>query len=664
MVVRFSASDGSDPRSNGRRYSVRYPRRLLPASTVLLLAGWIVLPPIALTLTRRAAQPNPLGILPSTLPGWCGPIAGSIFTLFVLQAWLLPANGPWLLAVASVGLVAFVGAVRALRVAWPGSLPGWSPWIVAFLLWAVCSAVAGSAFASWRPAVSLLLMAVWGLMLYFGLRGSGASLEGPSLESRSTGWMLALFCLAAGVSLVRDVGFDLAGRLASLGLATPWTRAVVNPWTTKFLGHWMLVLVWCALAALAATTSTRRRSVALVILLGGSAVLVNGSKSALVALAVSTAVALAAWRWPRGARRLLTGSILCGLLLAPLLAGVPWHVYSELPKGWADGRLGALEMDIRGGMWEFSRRLISVHPLVGWGAGATRSLPGGDLPMAETLALEEGSARPEVLERPTLAGGHPHNAALLTWLDLGLVGAVLLAGLALAAGRAIAAVEKHRRAHAALLGLLATTVTILVFNYPLWQPEVLAMLWMSVALASVALPRPEPDLRRLVRHGATALVVLSIGCGALAVDRLSRWWTVRDLRSHPVELDFAHDRVIAGGETRSLRYDSSLAASAELVQPGWIRGWAFDPSGGGAPRAVLVFVGDELVGVARPELASEDLFLQQDTPDVRSLTAGFLIPVTKELDLEAPVTVVALDSGAGLVARLPPLTPAGPRQEP
>lgn len=59
-------------------------------------------------------------------------------------------------------------------------------------------------------------------------------------------------------------------------------------------------------------------------------------------------------RWPRGVRRALVVALVTGMLAAPLLAAVPWRVHSMLPSDLEGGALGALELDVRGSVWEYS----------------------------------------------------------------------------------------------------------------------------------------------------------------------------------------------------------------------------------------------------------------------------------------------------------------------
>lgn len=655
----FSASDGSTPRSNGRLYRVRYPRRQLPAAMALLLGSWIVLPLATLHLSRRGADAPPRASGSCGAAAWSVAALGALYTLFAVQAWLPPPNTAWFVALLAIGLLPFLARLARRQ----AGLPDWVPWLAGLLAWAALTSVANSSYASTATAAAFVAVSVGGLAVDLGMRGA---LQ-PCEDRRPL--VLGLLVFAVGLSLARDAGFDLAGSLASLGLSAVWPSQLVNPWTTKFLAHWLLVVLWFSLAALSAHGPSGRRTT---LWIGGAGLVAlgaNGSRAALAALLVSAAIAAVALAWPRAARRLVVSGLVGGLLLAPLLAAAPWRARSELAGGEGGAVWSGVDLDERSGKWELSRRLIALRPVQGWGFGASGRLPGRDLSVTEALGPSPREGGPPASDTPAFAGGHPHNAALLTWLDLGLVGALLAAGLVAALGRSIGSVEKDRGVHAALLGLLSVTATYLVFNYPVWEPEIASLLWMSVVLPSTVLPsvqpRPATQRRRILRGGLAALVVVGIGCAVLAQDRLSRSSTERRFRDAELIVDGEGRRLAVGGGALPVHADRGLVAGAELVGAGpgrtaAIHGWVEGPPAAGPSGAVLVFVGSELAGIVWPERPTPELLRRSESKDVRSLVSGFVLPIEPEgLDLEAPVTIVSLGSEGDLAVGLPPLTAAG-----
>lgn len=515
----FSASDRSRPRFNGRRYTVRYPRRQLPASWLLVAGCWAMLPLIALRCSTRApgSARGPVEALPGE--AWALVVIGGLYTSFAVQAWLGPPNITWFVAFFAVALPFLFRRLAS----GPLDLPGWSPWIAGILLWAAATVIGGSSYASATAAAVFAAVSAGGFGVYLATRGS--------LERTAWRWspLLALFALTVAASLTRDAGFDLAGGFAAFGLGEVWRRAVVNPWTTKFLAHWILVVAWCSLVAVAVPRGDGARQTVVIGLVTASTLVLNGSRSGIVALFVSAAVACAALRWPRPVRRLLVyGTVGC-ILAAPLLFAVPWQVRSRLGDRLDDRVATVLDVDQRAGKWEYARRLVALRPLQGWGFGGSASLPGRATPVDQALGVEASAGGTAPPRYPVLAGGHPHNAALLTWLDLGLIGALLVAGLLVQVGRSIATLEKERSRHAAILGLLAATTFILALNYPVWEPEVASILWLSVALAASPLSVSPPSRREIFRGAAIVALILALGGILLVQQRLS----LRSVSSQP-----------------------------------------------------------------------------------------------------------------------------------
>jgi hypothetical protein len=229
----FSATDGSTPRSNGRLYRVRYPRRQLPAAIALLLGSWIVLPLATLHLSRRRPDAPPRSSR-SCAAAWSVGALGALYTLFAAQAWLPPLNTPWFVALLAIGLLPFLARLARKQAGLPDGLP----WLAGLLAWAALTSVAGSSYASTATATAFVAVSVGGLAVSLGMRGALQPCE------HRKPLVLGLFFFAVGLSLARDAGFDLAGSLASLGLSSVWPSQLVNPWTTKFLAHWLLIVLW------------------------------------------------------------------------------------------------------------------------------------------------------------------------------------------------------------------------------------------------------------------------------------------------------------------------------------------------------------------------------------------------------------------------------------
>lgn len=131
-------------------------------------------------------------------------------------------------------------------------------------------------------------------------------------------------------------------------------------------------------------------------------------------------------------------------------------------------------------IWDFVQGRIAEKPVLGWGAEGGRTIPGGrDLFPAETLdrfGLTSADSRAWFTRpQPQRLPLHPHNAALQIWLDLGLLGAVLAAWLAVALGIAAA------RIGPGAVGALAAGAVTGMLSYGVWQEW-----WIGFALLVVA----------------------------------------------------------------------------------------------------------------------------------------------------------------------------------
>jgi exopolysaccharide production protein ExoQ len=147
------------------------------------------------------------------------------------------------------------------------------------------------------------------------------------------------------------------------------------------------------------------------------------------------------------------------VLTAPLATKLP--VFETL----AHRRDLSVSIYHRAVIWQFVGARIADKPVLGWGMHASRTMPGGH----DTIG---GSAEKIPL--------HPHNAPLQIWLELGGIGAALMA--ALLAFLAINCTGSPTR-RAVLGATLTTAVAIAALSYGIWQGWWVAALWLLAALA-------------------------------------------------------------------------------------------------------------------------------------------------------------------------------------
>lgn len=185
----------------------------------------------------------------------------------------------------------------------------------------------------------------------------------------------------------------------------------------------------------------------------------SDSGSAVVAIGLGLAVFPVAWAWPRQTPRILAALLGAGVLTAPLLARAGLSIPAVADWSNVTNSYGH-----RLRIWRHATELIAQKPLLGWGFDASRHLSTGRY-------LDYGDLMPL----------HPHNAALQVWVELGAVGAVLAAALAVLFCLAMDRLIRDQAGRAASVAGTVTACAILSLSYGVWQYWWLATLWLATA---------------------------------------------------------------------------------------------------------------------------------------------------------------------------------------
>ncbi len=107
-------------------------------------------------------------------------------------------------------------------------------------------------------------------------------------------------------------------------------------------------------------------------------------------------------------------------------------------------------------IWQFASKRIMEKPLTGWGMNTARNIPGGN--EKYTLQVTNSAGQKLTLFREFYVPLHTHNQALQIWLELGAVGAILIAGFGWIFIRRLGKEETDP----ALFGVV---ISILVFDF-------------------------------------------------------------------------------------------------------------------------------------------------------------------------------------------------------
>ena len=125
-------------------------------------------------------------------------------------------------------------------------------------------------------------------------------------------------------------------------------------------------------------------------------------------------------------------SIIIGGMFVILLLGTPFLVY-QFTANKSINEIGQFSYELklpnstthRLLIWQFVTQRIFEKPFLGWGVNTARQIPGGG--EKYTLKVNTPNNKKIVLFRESFLPLHPHNASLQIWLELGAVGAIIVA---------------------------------------------------------------------------------------------------------------------------------------------------------------------------------------------------------------------------------------------
>jgi len=141
------------------------------------------------------------------------------------------------------------------------------------------------------------------------------------------------------------------------------------------------------------------------------------------------------------------------------------------------GFLGAGHSHIRVQIWEQYALTIQLEPIKGWGFHASRFLPHDEI-----KAAFPGTRLDELIYI------HPHSVSIQVWVELGFVGAMGFAILALIMGLGLTTLEPRRRAFA--FALYCAVFAISMVSHGFFQSW-----WIAAILLLIGAFPPAPSVR-------------------------------------------------------------------------------------------------------------------------------------------------------------------------
>lgn len=212
--------------------------------------------------------------------------------------------------------------------------------------------------------------------------------------------------------------------------------------------------------------------------------LVIGFGAGTLALAAGATSAFLVWRYGRWIRRVAAALLAVGILAAPLL---PQTILNPERMSEMSDVVPTYDLP-RFYIWAFAADRIAERPILGWGMNASRSMPGGKERIID-------HARDKMFgERMPL---HPHNVALQVWLELGMFGALLLAGLAARLMLPSTATPQKPQIAAAATGLTITAGVQFALSYSAWQSWWLMSVFLAATFLTISARAIQADTPRM-----------------------------------------------------------------------------------------------------------------------------------------------------------------------
>jgi len=282
------------------------------------------------------------------------------------------------------------------------------------------------------------------------------------------GFALIAFEFATDVWLTTFL-YGLSGKLMFLDITTGRHTNVLKPGlaaSALFFWPWAQAL-WSRFP-----TSFS----ALVIVIAIALMFLGKGMAVMIGVSVGAFVFVAALAQPRVVPWTIAGVVVIGILAAPMVPGLFPNPLTEGKKASWFSVSAAHRLII----WRNAVKHIKEKPLLGGGFNSTRSLYGIE-DRVEYLYPKEitGNLVTKTFYEPIPL--HPHNGVLQVWLELGVVGALILIALLLAIVRSINQRVKDQMGHATSFSLLASGMTIASLSFGIWQSWWLTSLFLGAA---------------------------------------------------------------------------------------------------------------------------------------------------------------------------------------
>ncbi|WP_431301645.1 O-antigen ligase family protein [Sediminicoccus sp. BL-A-41-H5] len=344
---------------------------------------------------------------------------------------------------APIALLAFGGVILA------GWRAGWRPSAPPLLVWPAVGLLGWAALSMlWAPEAGRVADSVLRLGATLGLAVLAAdALRGVPLSP--------LIPRAAALGLALGIAAALLDDLSGHALRAAVRGLREAPLTLSY-GLKNAASVIALLLPLAVFAPSLPRFLRITLGVSGAVVaLLLPGESAKLAVLAGLAVGMAATVAPRVTRVSLAGTV------AVLVLALPWVLGAALPRDVSALPFSAAHRLL---IWDFTAERIAERPVLGWGMDSSRAIPGGAGRTSQetrtAFGLTGENAHHWFIHQQMLPL-HPHNMPLQIWLELGAVGAALMALLLTLVALACR--------NPAACGAFAAALVISLLSYGMWQ---------------------------------------------------------------------------------------------------------------------------------------------------------------------------------------------------
>jgi exopolysaccharide production protein ExoQ len=338
---------------------------------------------------------------------------------------------------------------------------GRMPAIVVAAIIIVAAASAGWSFSAeltWDKIPRTAVIAVVGVVLLAAMRGLEPA-QGRTISKAFLAGIILVFVLIVAGRVVGEILIRTALMEGSI---------------LRFLNNFnrplslLSIMIWPA----AVTLTDRRPAYGIAAVVACLALFATfQTAAATAAVAMGAIVFTGVYAAPR-IMAPLTGTLLgIAVLLAPTIDHIlppPKAMFEQLslPRSAYHRLL----------IWRFASEKIAERPFLGWGFNTSRAIPGGK----ENLDVSE-AAMPL----------HPHNTALQWRLELGILGALLGAGLFFVATDIARRYGRNRIAQAGGVATVASAFCVAMLSFGAWQSWWLSGLFIIAGMTVLACRNPE-----------------------------------------------------------------------------------------------------------------------------------------------------------------------------